>query len=419
MTQAQPSGEFRPITLSVFDGGAVVPLAVSAFVPHPLPPAQGLEWTEARARLLAEAAEWTGRIAVRIREVDKVGLLVNSFIRKEAVYSSRIEGTRTELSEVLAFESKGHGVTDERDALEVLCNVEAMQAAVAALRQGMPISVSFFHNVHAALMRFAEPKGQGGCFREIQNYIHRGGALTLAESVKFVPPPPVEVAPLMRGLCDYLTGEDAKKHHPLVNAALAHAFFEIIHPYADGNGRTGRILIPTVLIASGSIADPALPVSLFLKQRKEAYYALLLRVSNEGAWGDWVDFFLRAVIDAGREADAIITAYRELVARDGALVGRPSGSLAKVWQCFLASPVASVEKVAKESGLSEPTVYKATKELAALGVLHELPKSGKTSRMFAYVGMFKALRERAVFKDVPVIYDPREGDGAAVAIGFF
>lgn len=391
----------------------MVTVAAKAFVPAPLPAA--LEWTESRARLLAEAAEWTGRIAVRLRDIDQIDLLVNSFLRKEAVYSSRIEGTRTELSEVLALESAGVGAADERDALEVLCNVEAMQTAVAALRDGIPISVSLLHEVHATLMRFAGPRGAGGRFREIQNYIHRGGAATPEESVKFTPAPPGEVAPLIRGLCDYLAGEEAKRRHPLVNAAMAHALFEIIHPYVDGNGRTGRILIPATLIASGCLTQPALPISLCLKRRRETYYDLLLRVSNEGAWGEWLDFFLGAVIEAGREADAIITDYRELVARDGAKVGRDGGSAQKVWRRFLASPVASVEKLVRETGLSGPTVYKATRDLVDAGLLHELPKMGKSSRMFAYVGMFRVLRERVVFKNTPALYDPLEDAGPSPA----
>jgi Fic family protein len=411
-------GELVDVTLRLRDESntGTVDLLAKAFIPHHLPPAEELiAWNRTRAALQAEAAEWLGRTSVKINEIHNgdVRWLVRSFVRKEAVYSSRIEGTKTTLVDYLAYETDDS--LPDRDALEVMCNVEALEGAIGDISTGVRVSTSWLARTHETLMRFDAKRARAGRFRDIQNYIHRGGAATLAESIKFVPPPPLEVEPLVRALCDYLDSEAAKGYHPLVNAALTHALFEIIHPYADGNGRVGRILIPAVLMQSGCLPIPALPISLFLKQRRDEYYSLLLKITSENNWEAWVDFFLNAVIAAGKESARIIDNYKELLAKDGALFKNTTNADYKVWRAFLESPVLSVENIVAKTGISVPQAYLVTKKLSEKGLIRELPKKGKTSRIYAYINMFKALREKAVFHGTPIVYDQVDGDVTKLA----
>src|SRR5947207_10219099 len=269
---------------------------VRAFVPAPLPPRPGIDWTPTLRGKFDQALHALGQLDGVASLLPDASLLLYSFVRKEAVLSSMIEGTKSSLADLMLFEldrQPGVPIEDARieDAREVSRYVAALDHGLARLRGGFPLSLRLLREVHGVLLG----RGRGshraaGEFRRTQNWI--GG--TRPGNAAFVPPPAPALPKCLSDLERFLH-DDPEATSPLVKAALAHVQFEEIHPFLDGNGRVGRLLIAFMLHHGGVLSKPLLYLSLYFKQHRPEYYRLLDLVRTEGDWEAWLDFFLEGV----------------------------------------------------------------------------------------------------------------------------
>lgn len=264
-----------------------------AFVPDPLPRA-GLDLNPL-AGLIGEASQAIGELKGIGRAIANPMLLIRPLQRREAVSSSSMEGTYTTLSDLFLFEAGVGEAGKLEDNREVLNYVRALESAIAAL-DTLPISSRLLRNAHRLLLAgVARHRGasvEAGDLKRDQNWIGGTGRM---ETARYIPPPPAEAANALDTLCAYINREQRGDLPPLVDAALAHYQFEAIHPFADGNGRVGRMLITLMLMEHGVLPQPLLYMSPYLERRKDAYIDLMFAVSRDGAWADWIGFFLEAV----------------------------------------------------------------------------------------------------------------------------
>jgi Fic family protein len=355
---------------------------VRAFLPDPLPPQPPLELGGARQRLLERSILALGRLDSITTLLPDPQLFLYAYVRREALLSSQIEGTQSSLSDLLLFElAEAPGVPFD-DVVEVSNYVAALEHGMARLRGGFPLSNRLIREMHERLL--ARGRGsdrQPGEFRRSQNWI--GG--TRPGNAHFVPPPPSRVEELMAAL-ERTLHETAGPYPVLVTAALAHVQFETIHPFLDGNGRIGRLLIPLLLHDAGVLQQPLLYLSLYFKQHRDEYYRLLDRVRGTGDWEAWLDFFLEGV--TATATSAVDTAQR-LVARfteDRARVqnaGRGAATMLRVLQSLHERPVLTLNEVSRRTGLSFPTSAKGMTALTTLGLVRELT-GFRRNRVFAY-----------------------------------
>jgi Fic family protein len=313
------------------------------------------------------------------------------YVRKEALLSSQIEGTQSSLSDLLLFEaSEAPGVPID-DVEEVSNYVAAMNHALARMREGFPLSLRLLCETHGLLL--AGGRGTGkmpGEFRRSQNWI--GGSRP--GNALFVPPPPERLMEGM-GLLEKFLHDDPVKTPLLIKAALAHVQFETIHPFLDGNGRLGRLLITLLLCAEGALAQPLLYLSLYFKTHRNDYYDLLQRVRTEGAWEAWLAFFLQGVIDTTEQAVRAAQQITALFGTDRANIeklGRPAASALRLHQLFQQRVILSIQSAAKNLGLSQPTVIAAIKHLEQLGIVRE-HTGRRRNRLFVYDPYLKILSE--------------------------
>jgi Fic family protein len=355
---------------------------VRAFIPNPLPPQPPLELTGARQRLLEQATLALGRLDSITTQLPDPQLFLYAYVRREAVLSSQIEGTQSSLSDLLLFElAEAPGVPFD-DVVEVSDYVSALEHGIARIGEGFPLSNRLIREIHEKLLsRGRGSERQPGEFRRSQNWI--GG--TRPGNAHFVPPPPAFVDEAMSAL-ERIFHETDPSYPVLVTAALAHAQFETIHPFLDGNGRVGRLLIPLLLFDAGVLQQPLLYVSLYLKQHRDEYYRLLDRVRVTGDWEAWLDFFLEGV--AATATGAVETALRlvSLFNEDAARVqsaGRTAATMLRVLRALHERPVLTLNEVSRRTGLSFPTVAKGMTALVAVGVARELT-GHRRNRVFAY-----------------------------------
>jgi Fic family protein len=273
---------------------------VKTFVPHPLPPEPSLVWDASLQALSQRAMLAVGRLDGLTALLPDVSQFLYTYIRKEAVLSSQIEGTQSSLDELLLFETEEVPGVPSDDVIEVSNYVAAMEHGLKRLREGFPLSLRLIREIHGVLLaRGRGSQKQPGGFRTSQNWI--GG--TRPGNALFVPPPPDQVIECMGALEKYLHN-DPVQTPPLLKAALSHVQFETIHPFLDGNGRVGRLLITFLLCHEGVLQQPLLYLSLFLKQHRKEYYELLQRVRTEGVWEEWLAFFFEGVsVTADQAAD--------------------------------------------------------------------------------------------------------------------
>ncbi len=364
---------------------------VRAFIPDPLPPVPSLELDGPRQAVLERATLALGRL-------DSIGLLLPdphlflyAYVRREAVLSSQIEGTQSSLSDLLLFELDEMPGVPFNDVVEVSNYVAALELGMARLREGFPLCNRLLREMHARLM--AQGRGSDkapGEFRRSQNWI--GG--TRPGNAHFVPPPPQEVDPCMAALERFIHGETGDCP-VLLKAALAHVQFETIHPFLDGNGRLGRLLIALLLHESGVLAQPLLYLSLYFKQHRSLYYELLNRVRTEGDWEAWVDFFLEGVEQTA--SGAVQTARRlvDLFQQDTRRVqsgGRGAANVLRVLDALRQRPVCSLHQIGQSAGITFPTVSKAMLTLVKLGIARELTGQ-RRNRVFVYDGYLNILNE--------------------------
>lgn len=364
---------------------------VRAFVPASLPPNPALDLSGPRQRLLEQALLACGRLDGVTALLPDPDLFLYAYVRREAVLSSQIEGTQSSLSDLLLFElDEAPGVPFD-DVVEVSNYVSALEHGMSRLRGGFPLSNRLLREVHEKLL--AHGRGadkQPGELRRSQNWI--GG--TRPGNAQFVPPPPQRVEDCMASLEHFI--HDTDDGLPaLVKAALAHVQFETIHPFLDGNGRVGRLLISLMLFDAGVLDQPLLYLSYYFKQHRPEYYRLLDTVRAEGDWEAWLDFFLEGVASiAGSAVDTahrLLALFREDAARVQTLGRAASGAL-RVFDALRDRPLANLNALTERTGASYPTVARAVEALDNLGIVREIT-GRKRERVFAYTRYLAILNE--------------------------
>ncbi len=355
---------------------------VRAFIPFPLPPQPALDLAGPRQRLLEQTTLALGRLDSVTLLLPDPGLFLYAYVRREAVLSSQIEGTQSTLSDLLLFELEEAPGVPFDDVTEVSNYVAALEHGMARLREGFPLSNRLIREMHTRLLT----SGRGsektpGEFRRTQNWI--GG--TRPGNAQFVPPPPDTVEDCMAALERFIHDE-AGPYPALVKAALAHVQFETIHPFLDGNGRIGRLLVALLLHHSGVLSQPLLYLSLYLKQYRAEYYRLLDLVRTEGNWEAWLDFFLEGVektaAGAVQTAQRLVALHQADAGRVRAL-GRAAPSAQRVLNALRERPVTTLEVARRRAGISFPTAAKGMNALVDLGVVRELTGQ-RRNRVFVY-----------------------------------
>jgi Fic family protein len=360
-----------------------------AFVPAPLPPEPPLALDSRLQDLMDRANRALGRLDGLSVLLPDTSLFIYLYVRKEALVSSQIEGTQSSFSDLLLFENDQMPAVPLEDVQEVSNYVAALNHGLARLRGGFPLSLRLSREIHAILLA----KGRGsnktpGEFRRSQNWV--GG--TRPGNARFVPPPPETLFECL-GALEKFFHDDPVRTPTLLKAALGHVQFETIHPFLDGNGRLGRLLITFLLCAEGALIEPTLYLSLFFKRNRQAYYDHLQKVREEGAWEDWVEFFLNGVIETATGAVDSAKEILRLFEEDRRTIeglGRAASSALRVHHLFQTKPLLTIPMGAAALELSRPTVAKALRHLAALGIAREL--TGKQrDRVFVYDQYLKAI----------------------------
>lgn len=366
---------------------------VAAFVPLALPPADPpLAIEGALAHRLRRAEEALVRLELAGEMVPSLDWFLYAFVRKEAVLSSQIEGTQATLVDLLAFEAQAGADRPTADVEEVCNYLEALAFARAQLAspKGLPLSIRLLNQVHRRLMRGTRGADKRpGEVRRSQNWI--GGSRP--GNAAFVPPPPQALGEVLAAFEKYLHAEDPLP--PLVRAGLLHVQFETIHPYLDGNGRIGRLLVTLLLEHSGALTRPLLYLSLFFKRHREEYARRLNAVRSEGDWEGWLDFFLDGVATIADEAVASARELFALVATDRARVlahAATSVSTLRLFELLPRHPVTTVSAVTSLLATTKPTAGRAIESLVDAGVLVET-SGRKRDRSFAYQGYLDRLRK--------------------------
>lgn len=366
------------------------PTGYRAYMPAPLPPQPALALGGELQGLLSAADRALGRLDGSVLTLPNPDLFVFMYMRKEAVLSSQIEGTQSSLQDLLAAEAQLFEQTLPRDVDEVINYVRAMNHGLARLAQ-LPVSVRLIREIHAELMRGVRGgRLQPGELRTSQNWI--GPAGCTLNTATFVPPPHLAVPAALGDLENFLhTSDDLP---PLVKIALAHVQFETIHPFLDGNGRVGRLLITFLLTERGVLHKPVLYLSHYFKQHRETYYEHLQAVRDQGAWEAWLAFFLRGVIEVAGEAAE--TARRILQLREQhraaitAQLGRAAGNGHKVLESLFDRPIVAVNDAQKMTGTTYAAANSLVSRLVKLGVLSEMTGYARNRRFryAPYIALF-------------------------------
>jgi len=358
-----------PTTFTAPAAGRLVTTAggAAAFVPSPLPPALDLSW--ALLNTLTRAQGAVGHLRGIGRVLPSPHLLIQPFARREAVLSSRIEGTQASLGELLLFEV-GTSAPERSDVREVANYVAALDYGFARINE-LPLSLRLIRELHGKLMEGMRGDSSApGEFRAVQNWIGKPGT-KIAEAT-YIPPPVTEMHAALDLFEKFL---HAESHLPaLIRLALIHYQFEAIHPFLDGNGRVGRLLITLLLHTEKLLEQPLLYLSAFFEKHRDEYYDRLLAVSSRGEWGAWVDFFLRAVHDQAN--DAVERASALLALRDeyrGRMtVARQSVLLLAMIDRLFQSPALTIAAAARDLGVTYASAKQNVEKLVAAGILEPL-----------------------------------------------
>jgi Fic family protein len=355
-----------------------------AFVPAPLPPHPPIDWAPELRNKFDQALLALGRLDSVSTLLPDTSLFLYMYVRKEAVLSSMIEGTQSSLSDLLLFELNQEPGVPLDDVREVSNYVAALYHGLRLLEEGLPLSLRLFREVHGVLLTRGRGSNQTpGEFRRSQNWI--GG--TRPGNAAFVPPPAEEVLECMSKLELFL--HDQPEPTPvLLKAALAHVQFETIHPFLDGNGRLGRLLITLLLCEQKVLQEPMLYLSLYFKTHRQHYYELLSNVRLTGDWEAWLDFFAEAVIVTATQAVETAQQLLDLSNQDRdkiSGIGRAAASTLQVHRALMEHPIATSGWLVEKTGITPATVNKALGHLEQLGIVKELT-SQKRNRLFSYAG---------------------------------
>lgn len=367
------TGEYRTTT--------TVGEQVRSFIPRPLPPDPPVDLLDLYP-LLDRANQALGRLDGSIAVLPDPGLFLYFYVRKEAVVSSQIEGTQSTLSDLLLFENGLEASTSINDLKETSNYVAAMEYGLRRLKEGFPVSLRLLREIHGVLLKAGRGADKTpGEFRSSQNWI--GG--TRPGNALFVPPPPEALMECLDPFEHYLYDD---KLPMLIKLGLVHAQFETIHPFLDGNGRLGRLLLTLLLCESEVLREPMLYLSLYLKANRDRYYELLQKVRIDGAWEDWLKFFLEGITQTANQACEtaanILKLYHEDSERIHAL-GKAAGTATQVHIYMQANPISSIRAIASAIAKTVPAVTSALEKLQKLGVVREIT-GRRRSRVFAYGG---------------------------------
>lgn len=373
---------------SVIAGG----ITCKAFVPAPLPPDPPLSIDNKLQQRMNQAMLALGRLDAISALLPDAHMFLYSYVRKEAVMSSQIEGTQSSLSDLMLYEMEAVPGVPMDDVQEVSCYVNALNLGIKRIREHQPISFRLLTELHQALMTSGRGINRSpGEFRRTQVWIggHR------PDEANFVPAPANELehcwADLERFINDIPDTTD-----PLIKSALSHVQFETIHPFMDGNGRIGRLLIPLILVQAGVIREPLLYLSVFFKKHRQAYYEHLNQVRLSGDWETWLLFFIDAVAETANQAVVTAQQLNQLRHEDKTRVsqlGRQSGSASQIIDALFQQPIASINKLIELTGLTAATIGKLLHLLEhEMAIVKEITGQ-KRNRAFAYVRYIEILNQ--------------------------
>jgi Fic family protein len=369
----------------------------SAFVPAPLPPSPPIEWAPDLRNKFDQALLALGRLDSISTFLPETSLFLYMYVRKEAVLSSMIEGTQSSLSDLLLFELDIEPGVPLDDVREVSNYVAALDYGLKRLAEGFPLSLRLIKEIHAVLLSKGRGANQApGEFRKTQNWI--GG--TRPGNAVFVPPPAEQVMDCMGRLELFLHGQP-EPTPGLLKAALVHVQFETIHPFLDGNGRLGRLLITLLLCEQKMLREPMLYLSLYFKTHRQYYYELLNEVRLSGNWEAWLDFFAEAVAvtatQAGDTARRLVDLANEDRERISGL-GRSAASALRVHRALVGRPVTASNWLVNNTGITPATVNKSLEHLVRLGIVQELT-SRRRNRVFSYEGYLEIMNQGTELPD--------------------
>ncbi len=359
-----------------------------AFVPSPLPPP--LDWTPRIIGLLSDADRLIGRLAGEGGRLPNPHILIRPFVQREAVLSSKIEGTQATLGELLASEAGAVVERSPDDLREVSNYVVALEHGISRLKR-LPIGVRLMRELHEKLMRGVRGQhASPGHFRKIQNWIGLPGS-TLATAA-YVPPPPREVRSCLMAWEKFVRDSDLP---PLVTIALAHYQFEAIHPFRDGNGRVGRLLITLFLVQRQILPAPLLYLSAFFEASRRDYYSGLRGISERGEWNGWLEYFLLGVARMSEDALSRATRINQLLARwQKAVSGESSKAPLRVVELLGANPFITIKGAAERLGVAFTTAQRAIERLERAAILKPV-SDAKRDRVYCAKALLDVLEEPA------------------------
>ena len=367
-------------------------ISCKAFVPAPLPPSPPLHFNDRLQQRMNQAMLALGRLDAISTLLPDAHLFLYSYVRKEAVMSSQIEGTQSSLSDLMLYEMEAVPGVPMDDVQEVSCYVNALNLGIKRIREDQPISFRLLTELHQVLMTSGRGINRSpGEFRKGQVWIggHRPDEAT------FVPAPANELANCWADLERFIN-DVPEATEPLIKAALSHVQFETIHPFMDGNGRIGRLLIPLILVKAGVIKEPLLYLSVFFKKHRQIYYEHLNQVRLSGDWEAWLLFFIDAVAETANQAVAMAQQLNQLRHEDKARVAklrRQAGSASQIINALFQQPIASINKLIELTGLTAATIGKLLHLLEhEMGIVKEITGQ-KRNRAFAYVRYIEILNQ--------------------------
>lgn len=355
---------------------------VEAFVPSPLPPSPPIEWTPELQNKFDQALLTLGRLDGVSELLPDASLFLYTYVRKEAVLSSMIEGTQSSISDLLIYELNQEPGVPLNDVQEVSNYVAALQYGLDRLAGGFPISLRLLREIHGVLLAHGRGSEQTpGEFRRTQNWI--GG--TRPGNAAYVPPPADQLMDCL-GKLELFLHDQPEPVPVLLKAALAHVQFETIYPFLDGNGRLGRLLITLLLCEQKILREPMLYLSLYFKTNRRRYYELLNNTRLSGDWEAWLDFFAEAVVATASQATETARQLHALSEADRIKIsglGRASASALEVHQALIGRPIATAGWLAQKTGSALSTVNKALANLEKSGIVREITQQ-KRNRLFSY-----------------------------------
>lgn len=363
-------------------------MAYKSFVPTPLPPKPSIELTEDMINLLIKANSQLAVLESLATRIPNVELFVSMYVRKEALMSSQIEGTQATLEDVLDPMIEAN---TNRNVADVVNYIKATEFAIKRLNE-LPLCNRLIKETHAVLMEGVRGQEKSpGEFRRSQNWI--GGQGSTLKNARYIPPSPDDMIEAMSDLEKYINADD--ELDALIRAALIHYQFETIHPFLDGNGRVGRLLITLFLMEKKVLSTPALYISYFLKKNRVEYYDRMTEVRAKGNYEQWVTFFLRALLESAEDATATIDELIALHDKNAAVIsgmGRAAKNAMLVFEYLEANPIIEIRKTAEALSITFNTASSAIKRLADAGILVQTTNASR-NRTFAYGDYLSILRK--------------------------